>query len=143
VGIFEGAASQADTRPRDALEGARAFARAEARIGPVRALAAAAHAAARSVTDPAAVAAARAAGHAAATAHMGAHARGASSYAALALALVAPDDPDTASAAVRRDVEAATPAVRAALARLPVPPRASSRLATLQWQLHEAVSASD
>ena len=52
-----------DSRPRDALEGARTFARGELRIGPARVLAVAAHAAAREVADPAAVAAARAGPH--------------------------------------------------------------------------------
>lgn len=74
--LFEGQAA-ADPRPREALAGARAFARGELRIGPVRALAAAAHAAARDVTDPPAIAAARAAGQAAAMAHMASHALGA------------------------------------------------------------------
>jgi hypothetical protein len=40
-----------DPRPREALDGVRAFARGELRIGPVRALAASAHAAARDVAD--------------------------------------------------------------------------------------------
>src|SRR5436309_10147621 len=73
--LFE-ARAPADRRPRDAIEGARAFARGELRIGAVRALSAGAHAAARAARHPAAVAAARAAGHAAAVADMAAHARG-------------------------------------------------------------------
>ncbi len=83
--LFE-AQAPGDTRPREAIAGGRAFARGELRIGPVRALAIAAHAAAREVGDPAAVAAARAAGHAAATAHMASHARGVPAYAAKARA---------------------------------------------------------
>ena len=63
-----------DARPRAAVDGVRAFARGEQ--DACEALAAAAHAAARTVTDPAAVAAARAAGHAAAIARTGSHARG-------------------------------------------------------------------
>lgn len=81
--LFE-AQAPGDGRPRAAIVGLRAFARGEARIGVLRALAAAAHAAARETSDPIAVAAARSAGHAAATAHMGAHARGAVAYAARA-----------------------------------------------------------
>jgi len=56
--LFEAQAPN-DTRPRDAIDGLRAFARGELRIGKVRALAARAHAAAREIGDPAAVAAAR------------------------------------------------------------------------------------
>jgi Imm-5 like putative immunity protein len=62
--LFE-AQAPGDTRPRDAIDGVRAFARGEMRIGQVRAHSAA-RAAARQAGDPAAVAAARAAGHAAA-----------------------------------------------------------------------------
>ena len=83
------ARAAADQRPRDAVDGLRAFARGELRIGAVRALAARAHAAAREVGDPAAVAAARAAGQAASVAHMAAHARGVA-YAAKAAGLAAP-----------------------------------------------------
>src|SRR5450759_2105227 len=54
-----------DTRPRDAIDGLRAFARGEMRIGEVRTLSAQAHAAARESGDPAAVAAARTAATAA------------------------------------------------------------------------------
>src|SRR4029453_8913979 len=61
--LFEARAA-GDTRPRAALDGARAFARGELRVGPARTLAAQAHAAARDAGDPAATAAARAAGHA-------------------------------------------------------------------------------
>jgi hypothetical protein len=89
IGLFE-ARAPGDTRPREALDGLRAFARGDLRIGPVRALSAAAHAAARVVDDPAAVAAARAAGQAAGVAHMAAHARGAAAYAARAAALASP-----------------------------------------------------
>ena len=67
--IFELAAPK-DTRPRDAIEGVRAFARGEMRIGTVRNLSAKAHAAARDVEVPSATAAARAAGYAAGVAHM-------------------------------------------------------------------------
>ena len=64
-----------DARPRDAIAGARDFARGTLAIGPARALAVAAHAAARDATTPPAIAAARASGHAVAVAHMAAHAR--------------------------------------------------------------------
>lgn len=84
LSIFERVASD-DSRPRDALEGAERWLRGEIGVGQARALAIAAHAAAREVPDDAARAAARAAGHAAATAHMVAHAQHAETYANKAL----------------------------------------------------------
>ena len=65
-----------DSRPRAAIEAARAWTRGEIRVGEARKAALAAHAAAREAVDGAARAAARAAGHAAATAHVGRHALG-------------------------------------------------------------------
>jgi hypothetical protein len=55
LSLFEAEAPN-DPRPRAAIDGLRAFARGELRIGPVRALAARAHAAAREVGHPAAAA---------------------------------------------------------------------------------------
>lgn len=137
--LFE-AHAPGDTRPREAIDGGRAFARGEMRIGPVRALAVAAHAAARGVGDPAAVAAARAAaGHAAATAHMASHARGVPAYAAKAHALAAPDDPAAVADEVRWALEHASPAVRDVLRRLPPPDRPNGILGTVISDLHEAV----
>ena len=123
---FEAVAPE-ETRPREAVEAARAFARGERSIGPVRAFAAAAHAAARSVTDPVAVAAARAAGHAAATAHMAAHARGAAAYATLALQLAGPDDARLEDE-MRWQRDRAGARVREILARLPAPLQGGGRL---------------
>jgi len=129
-----------DTRPRDAIEGLRAFARGELRVGPARALSVGAHAAARAVGDPAAVAAARAAGQAVAVAHMAAHARGVV-YAAIAAGLAAPDDPNAVAAEARWQLEHASPTVREVLRRLPVPPRATkSTLALLIADLHMSVT---
>jgi hypothetical protein len=54
MSLFE-AQAPSDTRPRDAVDGLRGFARGDMRIGQVRALAARAHAAAREVGDPAAL----------------------------------------------------------------------------------------
>jgi Imm-5 like putative immunity protein len=139
--LFE-ARAPTDTRPRDAIDGLRAFARGEMRIGEVRALAAGAHAAAREIGDPAAVAAARAAGQAASVAHMVAHARGVA-YAAKAAGLAAPDDP----AAVAREAEwqlcHASPAVREVLRRLPPPPRPAGMLGELINDLHTKLTAAD
>ena len=138
--LFE-AQAPGDARPRDAIEGLRAFARGEMRIGPARALSAAAHAAAREVDEPVAVAAARAAGHAAATAHMAAHARGAAAYAAKAAGLAAPRDPTAVADAVRWQQLHASPAVRAVLRRLPPPTRAAGVLGELISDLHRELAA--
>jgi hypothetical protein len=102
-----------------AIEGLRAFARGERRVGELRALAAASHAAARAVDEPAAVAAARAAGHAAATAHMAAHALGAAAYAAIAVGRTSPDDPDAVGRETRWQLDHASPAVQLALVKVP------------------------
>lgn len=131
-----------DPRPREAIDGLRAFARGDMRIGPVRALAAAAHAAARSVDDPAAVAAARAAGQASAVAHMAAHARGVA-YAAIAAGLAAPEDPGATAREADWQLDHASPAVREALRRLPPPPRAASALGILISDLHAKVGKTE
>ena len=137
--LFE-AQSPGDTRPREAIDGARRFARGELRIGPARALAVAAHAAARAVGgDPAAVAAARAAGHAVATAHMAAHARGVA-YAAIAAGLASPDDPTAVETEARWQLDHATLVVREVLRRLPPPTRTAGTLGTLIGSLHASVS---
>lgn len=73
-----------DTRPRDALDAARAFMRGNLGIGAVREKAFASHAAAREARDPSALAAARVCGQAAAVAHMAAHARQVPRYTAKA-----------------------------------------------------------
>jgi len=135
--LFE-ARAPGDTRPRDAIEGARAFARGELRIGPVRTLAVAAHAAAREVGEPAATAAARAAGHAAAVGHMASHARGVA-YAAIAAGLAAPDDPDAVVNEARWQQGHLTPEASAILAELPSPARSGGTLSALQQDLHAYV----
>jgi Imm-5 like putative immunity protein len=132
--LFEARAPN-DTRPRDAIDGLRAFARGELRIGAVRALAALAHAAARDVGDPAAVAAARAAGQAASVAHMAAHARGVV-YATKAAGLAAPDDPTASAREARWQLRHASPTVREVLRRLPPPPRPAGMLGALISDLH-------
>jgi len=133
--LFE-AWAPGDARPRDAIDGLRAFARGQMRIGPVRALAAGAHAAAREVGDPAAVAAARAAGHAAGTAHMAAHAPGAAAYAAKAAGLAQPDDPTAVVDEVRWQLRHASSGVRDVLRKLPPPPRSGGQLGALISELH-------
>lgn len=140
VSPFE-AQAPSDTRPREAIDGLRAFARGELRIGPVRVLSARAHAAAREVGDPVAVAAARAAGHAAGTAHMAAHARGAAAYAAMAAGLAAPDDPTAIADEVRWQLSHANLAVREVLRKLPPPTRAAGMLGALISDLHTKLAA--
>ena len=130
-----------DLRPREAIDGLRAFARGELRIGPARALAVAAHAAARDVGSPAAVAAARAAGHAVATAHMASHARGVPAYASIAAGLAAPEDPSVAANEVTWAIEHASPAVRDILRKLPAPPHGAGKLGAAIERLHAAVAA--
>lgn len=140
--LFERLAA-GDTRVREAIEGARAFAREELKVGPARQLAAQAHAAARSVDDPAATAAARAAGHAVAVAHMAGHALGAPAYAARAAALANPDDPAAASAIVNWADEHATPAVRAVLRKLPQRPEAPDPLGAVLLELQARLSSTE
>ena len=135
LSLFETQAPD-DTRPRDAIDGLRAFARGEMRIGPVRALSAAAHAAARDVADPAAVAAARAAGQAAGTAHMAAHARGAAVYAVKAVGLAAPDDSAAVDNEIRWQLDHSSLAVRDVLRRLPPPSRPAGLLGELISGIH-------
>ena len=137
--VFEAHAA-GDTRPRDAVEGARAFARGALNIGPARALAAQAHAAAREVGDPAATAAARAAGHAVAVAHMASHALGAPAYAARAAAMAHPDDPSAASAVVNQADNQATASVRAVLRKLPQRTKAPGPLGSLILELQNRLT---
>jgi hypothetical protein len=139
LSLFE-VRAPSDARPRDALDGLRAFARGEARIGRLRALSAGAHAAAREMDDPAAIAAARAAGHAAGTAHMAAHARGAAAYAARAAGLAAPDDPTAVANEVSWQLSHASPAVRDALRRLPPPARPAGQLGALIDGAHRTLA---
>lgn len=112
-----------DRRPREAIDGLRAFARGEVGVGRARALAQAAHAAAREVPDAAATAAARSAGQAVSCAHMAAHALGAAVYAALAVGLTVDDDAEAADAAVARSIDrqvsALSPSCRRILQQLP------------------------
>ena len=83
--------SPADTRPREAIEQAHAWARGEITMTQARTAAFAAHAAAREVSG-AAKETARAAGHAVAVAHMADHELGAAAYAIRAARAAA--DPD-------------------------------------------------
>jgi len=128
-----------DTRPRDAIDGVRAFARGQLRIGPVRNLSAKAHAAAREVANPTAIAAARAAGHAAGVAHMAAHARGVA-YAAMAAGLASPNDPEAAATEMYWQLAHASQNVRDILRKLPPPPRSGGKLGTLMNDMYAEIT---
>ncbi|WKD33919.1 putative immunity protein [Streptomyces xanthophaeus] len=144
--LFE-AKAPADPRPREAIEGIRAFALEGKRTAKLRSLAWAAHAAAREVDDPAATAAARAACHAAATPyihppatpHQSKHVLGPAVYEALARELAADDDTGAADEEIRWAIEHAPPEVRALLRRMPARSPGRSRLDTLYYELDAAL----
>jgi hypothetical protein len=116
--LFDAEAAE-DSRPRDAIARARAFARGELGVAEEIRRRFIAGGAARDVKSPAAAAAARAAGQAAAIPHMGAHALGAAAYAAKAAGLADPDRPEAVSEEVRWQLGHMSPPVRAALRQLP------------------------
>jgi hypothetical protein len=116
--LFEAQAPE-DRRPRDAIARARAFARGELPVALEIRRRFVAGGAARDVKAPAAVAAARAAGQAAAIPHMGAHALGAAAYAAHAAGLAAPERPEAVGEEIQWQLAHMSPAVSAALRRLP------------------------
>lgn len=116
--VFEAEAPH-DDRPRDAIERARAFARGELAAAAEIRLRFVAGRAAHSATTPAGVAAARAAAQAAAVAHMGAHALGASAYAARA-AGSASDRSDGAAHELAWQLKQMSLEVAAALRKLPL-----------------------
>lgn len=117
VGLFE-VEAPGDSRPRDAIDRLRAFARGELGVAEARRRFVA-HAAAREVSAPAAVAAARAAGQAASIPHMGAHALGAAAYAAKAAGLASPHQPEAVRQEVRWQLGHISAPARAALRQLP------------------------
>ncbi|MEE1822281.1 hypothetical protein PUR61_08745 [Streptomyces sp. BE20] len=154
LALFE-AKAPADTRPREAIEGARTFAREGKRTALLRAQAHAALAAAREVDDPAAAAAARAAGYAAAspyihplaTPHQVKHALEPATHAALACELAAADGGDVTTdaatdvgdAEIRWAIEHAPPAVRELVGRFPECTPGRTRQAVLRRRLDEAL----
>lgn len=125
-----------DGRPRAAIEGSRAFAGGEKRSNRLRALAWAAHKAAREIGDPASSAAAHAASMAAAIAythpladvHQTKHIVGPAGYAALALELADHGDSSIADHAVQWAIEHATLEVGAVLRQMPARIAGKSRL---------------
>src|SRR5215831_2392331 len=128
--LFE-ARAPSDTRPHEAIEGIRAFARGGKRTAQLRSLAWAALAAAREVGDPVATAAARAAGLAAATPRQAKHALGPAAYAARARELAAVDDPGVGDEEIRWAIERASSAVREVVRRMPVRGSGRGRLDAL------------
>jgi hypothetical protein len=116
--IFE-TASPGDSRPRDAIGRARAFARGELDTAAEIRRRFGGGSAARDASTPAAAAAARAAGQASAVCHMGAHALGAAAYAARAAGLSSPDNEDATTTEIRWQVDNMSKAVRVALLTLP------------------------
>ena len=118
LGLFE-AEAPGDSRPRDAIARARAFARGELDVAEGIRRRFGGGAAARETSTPAAAAAAKAAGQAAAIPHMGGHALGAAAYAAKAAGLAAPDRPEVVSEEIRWQLGRMSAAARAAVQQLP------------------------
>lgn len=116
--IFE-AAVPGDSRPRELIARARAFARGELHVADGIRSRFAGGVPARDVPDPAAAAAARSAGQAAAVAHMGAHALGAAAYAARAAGLADTQRSDALDEEVRWQLDHLSPTALTALRRLP------------------------
>ncbi|MGB9182597.1 MAG: putative immunity protein [Solirubrobacteraceae bacterium] len=116
--LFE-ADAPGDSRPREAIARARAFARGELGVAEEIRRRFINAGAAREVRAPAAAAAARAAGQAAAVPHMGAHALGAAAYAAKAAGLAAPGRPDAVGEEIRWQLGHMSAAAMAALRLLP------------------------
>lgn len=143
--VFE-AHAPSDSRPREAVEGLKAFANGGERTAQLRALGWAAWAA-RKVGDPAAAAAARAAclaagiayTHPLATAHQANHTLGPAAYSALALELAAGGDPKVGDSEVRRALDHASPSVREVLCRMARPEVGRGRLGALLRQLDEGL----
>ena len=107
-----------DRRPREAVHGGLSWADGTISVPRARALALAAHAAARQTRDPVAQAVARAAAHAVATAHVATHAAGALAYVVRARALAARPGREAAAASVAAALD-----VRDLILRLATPPR--------------------
>ncbi len=139
--VFESQAPS-DSRPREAVEGLKAFTNGGKRTARLRALGWAAWAA-REVGDPGAAAAARAASlaaaiaytHPLATPHQTNHTLGPTAYAALALELAAGGDPAVGDAEVRWALDHASPQVRDVVRRMARPEVGRGRLGALRRQL--------
>jgi hypothetical protein len=137
----------ADTRPRDAIDAARAFAGGGQRTGALRKSAWAAYRAAHVANSPAAVDAARAASHAAAaaylhpkaSAHQVKHILGAAAHAARAAELASAEAPSVAAEILEWARDRAPAAVIAVLGRLPAAPGGGGRVGELIRDLDSAL----
>jgi hypothetical protein len=118
LGLFE-AEAPGDSRPRDAIARARAFARGELGVAREIRRRFVADGAAGDVKAPAAAAASRAAGQAASIPHLGAHALGAAAYAAKAAGLAASERSEAVNDEIRWQLASMSVQVRAALQQLP------------------------
>jgi len=144
--IFE-RAHPGDTRPRDAIDAARAFAEGGRRGKALRDTAWAALKAAREAGTGAAVDAARAAMAAAgaaylhplADAHQVKHVLGSAAHAARAAELAAGDDPAVGAAGIERAARRAPGAVVDVLRRYPSAPPGGGRVGELIRQLDRAL----
>jgi len=142
--IFQ-AKAPTDTRPHEALEGIREFARGGKRAALLRKLSMAALRAAKEVGDPAATAAARSASMAASSAYLhplatvdqARHILGPAVYAALARELA--DGPSAGEAELTWAIEQVPPLVREVLHRFPSQTPGRTRLAALYQQLDTAL----
>ncbi|OIK28277.1 putative immunity protein [Streptomyces malaysiense] len=138
-----------DTRPREAVEGARAFAGGGRRTQALRLSGFAAFRAAREPASPAAADAARAASHAAgaaflhplADAYQVRHILGAAAHAARAMELAAAEDPAVAADALAWAHEHAPAAVGTVLGRLPAAPAGGGRVGEYLRGLDAALRA--
>lgn len=146
--IFE-RAHPGDSRPHDAIEAARAFARGGDRGKALRDTAWAAQRAARDAATPAAAEAARAAMvaasaaylHPLADAHQVKHILGSAARAARAAELDADDDRRVASVRIEDARRRATPLVVDVLSRYPAAPAGGGRVGELLRRLDEALRA--
>jgi immunity protein 5 of polymorphic toxin system len=116
--LFE-AEAPGDSRPRDAIARARAFARGELDVAEEIRRRFIAGATARAVATPSAVAAAKAAGQAAAVPHMGAHALGAAAYAAKAAGLAGSHPSRAVADEIQWQLNHMSAEARTALRKLP------------------------
>lgn len=139
----------ADTRPRDAVDAAQAFAGGGKRTGALRQSAWAAYRAAREDASPAAVDAARAASHAAAaaylhpkaSAHQVKHILGAAAHAARAEELASGEDQRVTAGTLDWARAHAPTAVTAVLGRLPAAPPGGGRVGEFIRDLDAALRA--
>jgi hypothetical protein len=116
--LFE-AEAPGDGRPRALVARTRAFARGELNTGDEIRRRFAGGISPGDAKTPAAAATARAAGQAVAICHMGAHALSAAAYAATAVGLANPDQPEAVADELRWQLDHMSTEVRAALRALP------------------------